>query len=47
MGVNMPLRKKKNIRLRTVAILVIIAIILVFMIISFQPVQNITEIVLA
>lgn len=43
----MPLRKKKNIRLRTVAILVIIAIILVFMIISFQPVQNITEIVLA
>ena len=43
----MPLRKKKNIRFRTVAIIALIVIIFVLMIISFPPVQNITETVLA
>ena len=43
----MPLRKKKNLRFRTIAIIAIVLIILVLMIISFAPNQNITEIVLA
>ena len=43
----MPLRKKKSFRFRTVLIVTTILVLLVLMIISFAPVQNITEVVLA
>lgn len=43
----MPLRKKKSFSFRTILIIAIIIILLVLMIISFAPVQNITEVVLA
>ena len=43
----MPLRKKKNLSFRKIAIIAIIFIILMLMIISFAPTQNITEVVLA
>ena len=43
----MPLRKKKNTRIRNIGIMLVIAIIIILMIIYFEPIQNITEIVLA
>lgn len=43
----MPLRRKKNFSLKKIAIIAVILILLVLMIISFAPVQNITEVVLA
>lgn len=42
----MPLRKKKNTHIRTIAIWAVVIIILALMIISFSPVQSMTEIVL-
>ena len=43
----MPLRKRRNPRIRTILIFAIIIIVIALMIISFSPVQNITETVLA
>lgn len=43
----MPLRRKKNFSFKKFAIIAVILILLVLMIISFAPVQNITEVVLA
>ena len=43
----MPLRRKKNFSFKKFAIIAVIVILLVLMIISFAPVQNITEVVLA
>ena len=42
----MPLRRKKNNRIRTILIWAVVAIIIALMIISFSPVQNMTEVVL-
>ncbi len=43
----MPLRKKKNISFRKIAVITIIVIILILMIISFPAPQNMTEVVLS
>lgn len=43
----MPLRRKKSFSFKKFAIIAVILILLVLMIISFAPVQNITEVVLA
>ena len=43
----MPLRKKKNISFRKIAIIAIIIVILVLMLISFPAPENMTEVVLS
>ena len=43
----MPLRKKRNLGFRKFAIIAFIVLVIVLMIISFSPVQNITEVVLS
>ena len=43
----MPLHKKKNSRFRKIAFMAILALVIILMIISFEPVQNITEVVLS
>lgn len=42
----MPLRKKKSGTFRRVLIWGVVAVIIILMIISFAPVQNVTEVVL-
>lgn len=42
----MPLHKKKNNTLRNILIGVVVIALIVLMIISFSPAQNVTEIVL-
>jgi len=43
----MPLRKKKNISFRKIAIIAIIIVILVLMLISFPAPENMTEVTLS
>ena len=43
----MPLRKKKNISFRKIAIIAIIIVILLLMLISFPAPENMTEVVLS
>jgi uncharacterized membrane protein YvbJ len=43
----MPLRKKKNISFRKIAIIAIIVIVLVLMLISFPAPETVTEVVLS
>ena len=43
----MPLRKKRNISLKKIAIIAIILVILVLMLISFPAPENMTEVVLS
>ena len=43
----MPLRKKKNISFRKIAIITIILVILILMLISFPAPENMTEVVLS
>jgi len=43
----MPLRKRKHSRIKKFGIILAIAIIVILMILYFEPVQNVTEVVLA
>ena len=43
----MPLRRKKNIGFRKIAIIALIIIILILMLISFPAPENMTEVVLS
>jgi uncharacterized membrane protein YvbJ len=43
----MPLRKKKNISFRKIAIIAIIVVVLVLMLISFPAPETVTEVVLS
>lgn len=43
----MPLRKKKNISFRKIAIIAIVVIVLVLMLISFPAPETVTEVVLS
>ena len=43
----MPLRKKKNLGFKKIAIITIIIVILVLMLISFPAPENMTEVVLS